>query len=97
MALALRHVLLPVLLAAWPLMLVFWPWAQLDPLFRPIEALIGFSHHPFPYEILFDGRYYYAPTLPRLYLPVHILIKLPELLLILAPWPGEGRDKDFNA
>jgi hypothetical protein len=87
---ALGQVLLPVLLIAWPLMLVFWPWAQPDPIFRPLQALVDFSHHPFPYEILFDGRYYYAATLPRLYLPVHVLLKLPELVLILAgaclPW-----------
>src|SRR5579864_4397497 len=65
-------------------MLLSWPWAQLDPLLRPIQALIDFGHHPYTSKILFDGAYYVAPELPRLYLPVHILLKLPEVLTALA-------------
>jgi hypothetical protein len=65
-------------------MLLCWPWAQLDPLLRPIQALADFSHHPYAAKILFDGNYYLPPAVPRLYLPVHILLKLPEMLTALA-------------
>ncbi|HYM02868.1 MAG TPA: glycosyltransferase family 39 protein [Stellaceae bacterium] len=83
-AVASGRVMLPVLLLAYSIMLLSWPWAQLDPLLRPIQALIDFGHHPYTSKILFDGAYYVAPELPRLYLPVHILLKLPEVLTALA-------------
>jgi len=77
------HVLAPVLTLSYAIMLLFWPWAQPDPLWRPIAALLDFNHHPFPYPTLYDGVYYPAPQLPRSYLPDFLLIQLPELFLIL--------------
>jgi hypothetical protein len=76
-------VLLPVLSIATPLMLLLWPWTQLDPIGNTWQALAEFSHHDFPYKTLYDGTYYLATALPPSYLPVHILLKLPELLLLL--------------
>jgi hypothetical protein len=66
-----------------PVMLFFWPWAQQAPLTRPIAAFVEFSHHAFPYTTLFDGSYVPAENLPAAYLPVYILLKLPELVLLL--------------
>ena len=83
LATASSHVVAPVLVFAYALMLAAWPWAQLDPLWRPIAALIQFGHHDFPYKTLFDGTYYPAPDLPRSYLPVFFLIQLPELVVLL--------------
>ncbi len=81
--LLLLRIALPVLAVAYPIMLICWPWAQLDPIGNPLRALAEFSQHPFPYPTLFEGRYYPAPKLPLDYLPVHVLLKLPELVLAL--------------
>ena len=42
------RVLLPVVGVAYPVMLVFWPWAQTDPIENPLRALAFFSHQIFP-------------------------------------------------
>jgi hypothetical protein len=81
-------VVLPVLAVAFPIMLFFWPWTQEDPIGHIWAALQEFSHHNFPYKTLFDGVYYPATELPWSYLPVYIVLKLPELTLLallLAP------------
>jgi hypothetical protein len=76
-------VLAPVLLISYAIMLVFWPWAQVDPLWRPVADIIQFDHHDFPYKTLFAGAYYPAPQLPRIYLPTFFLVQLPELFVAL--------------
>jgi len=72
-----------VLAIAYPIMLVFWPWAQHDPLHRPLIALANFSHQTFPFDTLFDGRFVPATDLPWSYLPTYTLVALPELVLTL--------------
>ena len=79
----LGRVLLPVTAIAYPLMLVFWPWAQQAPIANPLDALATFSHETFPFRTLFAGHYLPATDLPWSYLPVHILLALPELILVL--------------
>jgi len=76
-------VLAPVLAISYAIMLLAWPWAQPDPLWRPIADILQFDHHDFPYPTLFDGAYIPAPQLPRIYLPTFFLIQLPELTLLL--------------
>src|SRR5205807_10142049 len=80
---ALLRVLLPVLLFAYPVMLVFWPWGQTDPIENPLRALAFFSHQDFPFSTLFAGRFVPASNLPWTYLPTHIALALPELILVL--------------
>jgi len=80
---SLRYVLAPVLAVAFPVMLVFWPWAQMDPILNPLRALAFFSHETFPFGTLFDGRFVPAWDLPWTYLPTYILLALPELILVL--------------
>src|ERR1700738_5223727 len=80
---AFLRVLLPVLLFAYPVMLVFWPWGQTDPIENPLRALAFFSHQNFPFSTLFAGRFVPASNLPWTYLPTHIALALPELMLIL--------------
>jgi hypothetical protein len=77
------RVLLPVTLIAWPVMLVFWPWAQQSPILNPLRAIAYFSHEIFPFRTLFAGQYVLASDLPWAYLPVHIVLALPELILVL--------------
>ena len=78
------RVLLPTVIVAYPVMLLFWPWAQESPIGHPLRALLFFSHETFPYRTLFAGRYFPASDLPWAYLPTYIVIALPELVLMLA-------------
>jgi Dolichyl-phosphate-mannose-protein mannosyltransferase len=77
------RVLAPIMLIAYPVMLVFWPWAQTNPIENPLRALAFFSHQAFPFYTLFDGRFFPASDLPWTYLPTYIAIALPELVLVL--------------
>ena len=95
------RVLLPVIGVAYPVMLLFWPWAQTDPIENPLRALAFFSHQTFPFYTLFDGQFVPASDLPWAYLPTYIALALPELVLVLlicapiaavvALWRGDFR------
>jgi Dolichyl-phosphate-mannose-protein mannosyltransferase len=80
---SLWRVFLPVAAISYALMLVFWPWAQGDPIHRPLEALAVFSKEVFWTKVLFDGQLIPADHLPWSYLPVFIGLALPELVLAL--------------
>ena len=80
---SLWRVLLPVAGVAFAVMLVFWPWAQQDPIGHSLRALAFFSHETFPFNTLFDGQFVPASNLPWEYLPTYILLALPELVLVL--------------
>ncbi len=82
-ALCFWRAFVPVTLVAYPIMLIFWPWAQQSPIENPLAALATFSHETFPFRTLFAGQYFPATDLPWTYLPVHILLALPELILLL--------------
>jgi Dolichyl-phosphate-mannose-protein mannosyltransferase len=75
---------LPMLAISYPVMLLFWPWAQQDPIEHPLSALATFSHETFPFKTLFAGQYFPATDLPWEYLPTHIVLALPELTMLLA-------------
>jgi hypothetical protein len=77
------HALLPTIVVAYPVMLVFWPWAQQAPFTHPLQTLAYFSHEIFPFRTLFAGRYFPATDLPWAYLPTYIALALPELILVL--------------
>jgi dolichyl-phosphate-mannose-protein mannosyltransferase len=79
------RVFVPALLVAYPVMLLFWPWAQTDPIENPFRAFVFFSHQSFPFgrDELFEGRVIPTSDLPWTYLPIHIILTLPELVLVL--------------
>ncbi len=77
------RVLLPAVALAYPVMLLFWPWAQQAPFSHPLQTLRYFSHEIFPFRTLFAGRYFPASDLPWVYLPTYIVLALPELILLL--------------
>ena len=77
------RVLFPAVVVAYPVMLLFWPWGQTDPIENPLRALAFFSHQTFPFSTLFDGRFFPASDLPWTYLPTYITLALPELVLVL--------------
>jgi hypothetical protein len=80
---SLWRVLLPVVLVAYPIMLMCWPWAQTDPLFNPLGALVHFSHFYYSLSTLFAGQLVPASDPPWAYLPTYIALAVPELVLVL--------------
>ena len=67
---------------AYVVMLSGWPWAQLNPLIRPFQALTVFSKFPIPFINFFDGTYIKSTELPWYYAPKWLLITLPEFALL---------------
>jgi hypothetical protein len=76
--------LLATSLGAWALMLVFWPWAQLDPLRRPLIALARMSAFNLHERGMpFGDRRISTLSPPPDYMLRYFGFKLPELVLIL--------------
>ena len=75
---------LSVVAIAWPIMLLCWPWAQMQPLTRPFEALRYFTHFPWHGALLFNGEFVQAIHEPRTYILRWLSISLPEIVLLLA-------------
>jgi hypothetical protein len=71
-----------VLLLGWLIMLSTWPWAQLDPIARPLRAMAEARHFRWPGSVLFKGKYVDARELPVSYLPVWFKLTLPELYFL---------------
>lgn len=71
----------PALLIAYTLMIVAWPWAHLAPL-NPIRGLIRFADFHYHIHTVLAGTFYEMATVPRWYVPIYILIKLPPLSLL---------------
>ncbi len=72
--------LLPALLLAYAIMILAWPWAALAPL-NPIRGLLAFSEFQYGIRTLLAGQVYQMANVPRLYVPIYILIRLPLLTL----------------
>ena len=75
--------LVPGLILAYAVMALLWPWSVIDPL-NPIRAIEYFSHFfEKPWKEMFAGQVIPVPDMPRDYLPTYLLVKLPEILLLL--------------
>ena len=75
--------LLKIGLLAWSIMLVWWPYAQLNPLLNPLRAFRRAANFTdFPATVLFEGRFIPASALPWYYLPKSFAITLPEFYFI---------------
>lgn len=72
--------LLPALLLAYIIMIVAWPWAALAPL-NPIRGLLTFSEFQYQIRTVLAGQVYEMASVPRLYVPIYILIRVPLLTL----------------
>ncbi len=84
---ALAQSVLGVFLVAYIAMLVFWPWAQQNPLLRPFEALEYMSQFRIQdsgllAKVLIGGEYLNAKELPATYQPHYFAVKMPELILV---------------
>jgi len=73
--------LVPAGVLAYLLMIALWPWAQIDPLLRPLQAIDYFAHFPYDIPLLVDGELYRSSQPPWYYLPVFLGVKLPEFLV----------------
>jgi hypothetical protein len=65
-------------------MISAWPWAQLDPISRPLEAIFAASHFNWAGDTLFEGQRIAATQLPARYLLVWFGITLPEVYWVAA-------------
>ena len=76
--------ILLIMIIAFGIMLIFWPWVQLDPLPNLRQAFQEFSHFQWINPlVLFQGHIFSADQLPLYYLPLNFLIQLPEILFFL--------------
>jgi hypothetical protein len=73
-----------VLVIAWPIMLLTWPWAQLEPFKRPLAAMAAARRFNWTGTVLFEGNLIDAGNLPLRYLPVWFKVTLPEIYLLAA-------------
>jgi hypothetical protein len=69
---------------AWLVMVAVWPWAHLNPLGHPIEAMRAALAFPAAYPVLFQGEVFRSDQLPRHYVVMYLLITTPPLALGLA-------------
>jgi len=69
-------------LIAWGVMLLGWPWAQAQPLARPLEALAYFrditGRQQIDFSVFFEGRDFLLSRLPRHYTLRWLAISLPD-------------------
>jgi hypothetical protein len=70
----------PGFLIGYLLMIAAWPWAALD-FFNPVRAIFAFSHFQYPIKTLLAGDVYDMSQVPRWYVPVYFLVKLPLIFL----------------
>lgn len=71
---------LPALAVAYIIMILAWPWAALAPL-NPIRGLFAFSEFHYDIRTILAGRVYDMADVPRLYVPIYLLIRVPLLIL----------------
>jgi Dolichyl-phosphate-mannose-protein mannosyltransferase len=72
--------LLPAFALAYAIMILAWPWAALAPL-NPLRGLLTFSEFHYSVHTFMDGKVYEMAQVPRLYVPIYILIRMPLLVL----------------
>jgi hypothetical protein len=73
--------LLPALLLGYIIMILAWPWAALAPL-NPIRGLLAFSEFQYAIRTIINGQVYEMANVPRLYVPIYVLIRVPLLTLL---------------
>jgi hypothetical protein len=74
--------LLVVVLGGWAVMVLFWPYAQLDPVRNPFRAFGAFSHFWDGMLVFYDGALTRSGALPRSYVPKLLALTLPETYLV---------------
>ena len=68
----------------WLVMILPWPWAHVDPIGHPLQAMRRSASFTVEYPVLFDGQMTSSKELPWTYLGKYLLITTPPSLLLLA-------------
>jgi len=61
---------------------VFWPWAQVRPLTRPLQGMMRLSQFRWEFPVLFAGADVPASALPWDYIPRWLLLTTPPVVLL---------------
>lgn len=72
--------LTPAFLIGYLIMIAAWPWAALSPL-NPVRGLLDFGQFHYQIRTLLAGQVYEMGDVPRWYVPVYLMIKLPLIVL----------------
>ncbi len=70
----------PAFALSYLIMIAGWPWAALH-LFNPVRAIFAFAHFQYPVKTLLSGEIYLMANVPRWYVPLYLVIKLPLAIL----------------
>lgn len=73
----------PTLVVAWVIMLAAWPWAQISPILHPFAAVRHFTGMGNDIDTLYFGHEVGRRYHPPFYLPVYLVLKLPDIILAL--------------
>jgi hypothetical protein len=70
----------PAFLIGYGMMITAWPWAGIAPL-NPIRAITAFAEFDYHIRTLMAGHIYEMGAVPRWYVPLYFLIKLPIVIM----------------
>src|SRR3569833_665478 len=73
--------LTPAFIIAYALMIAAWPWSALAPL-NPLRGLVDFGEFHYHIDTLLAGKVYNMDQVPRWYVPLYLVIKLPVIVLL---------------
>ncbi len=73
--------LAPAFVIAYLVMIAAWPWAGIAPL-NPIRGLTAFAEFNYHIRTLMAGHVYEMGDVPRWYVPLYFLVKLPIIIMI---------------
>jgi hypothetical protein len=71
----------PAFVIGYLMMIAAWPWAGIAPL-NPIRGLTAFADFNYHIRTLMAGRIYEMGEVPRWYVPLYFLVKLPLIIMI---------------
>ena len=72
--------LTPAFIVAYALMIAAWPWSALAPL-NPVRGLVDFGQFHYSIDTLLAGQVYTMDQVPRWYVPLYLLIRMPLIIL----------------
>lgn len=70
----------PAFLIGYLIMIAAWPWSALS-LLNPVRGLIDFGEFHYPIHTMLAGQVYEMADVPRWYVPIYLLLKLPLAML----------------
>ena len=73
--------LAPAFVLGYLIMIASWPWASLQPL-NPLRAIFSFAHFHYEIHTIVAGEIYRMADVPRWYVPLYLLIKVPIVIIV---------------